>query len=452
MKLLDLPPELCQHIAHILVKDVGIAKAARYRLVCKTFATGIHANFITRQNIEDLLAIGPRNHFISMHSGTILRKRLSLEFASIAKPIQELVDKLLSYEDSHLQPVRGRYMNDVCNVILGDSRFTGFRCLLRNPPSSVTDGWSTRKTLPPAAAAVGDLSLLKSLVTFSKGLFKDPHRYFASALNAAVVNGKLKIVEWILSNAPTDNPRLCIELIDPLLLAAQTFNNETGGLILDFLSAEFQLRANVSKVEEISWRMELVVVDCMKFGNIDFLLRVLQYRKTVDPSYADLEASNGLPISTEEVSFLFREGSRSGLIALLRVGILDLNRMGSHLPLDQAVRFCRYDLAHVILNHGVDIEMRDKGCTALQLAVDRRYIPAIQFLIENGANPDSVGVCIECRLIQVAKVHAQGQKLDRAAWREFWQLHRHDALARTWDDYEAIVRNEHIGLYGKIKD
>lgn len=73
MQLLDLPPELFQHIVHDLVSVVGVSEAWKYRWLCRTFAAEIshdvfaksdHDMFVTYRD-DRLLGRGPDIHLLN---------------------------------------------------------------------------------------------------------------------------------------------------------------------------------------------------------------------------------------------------------------------------------------------------------------------------------------------------------------------------------------------------
>jgi hypothetical protein len=86
----------------------------------------------------------------------------------------------------------------------------------------------------------------------------------------------------------------------------------------------------------------------MIYGNDDLCGQILEYRKRMYPDYEQLEAQNGLAISTQEIQILFFRGPNTGLMNILREGTIGPDEMGQHLPLDRAVYYDQHDLAWVI--------------------------------------------------------------------------------------------------------
>lgn len=196
----------------------------------------------------------------------------------------------------------------------------------------------------------------------------------------------------------------------------RTRKTNIGNAILDFLVAEQQLYPGDRE-------MRYVIEDCMIYGSVELLDRVLEYRKGKEPEHAEFAVMKGLPISNHELNTLFQQGCRSGFLTLLRNRLIDPNRLGRHLTLDRALYCCRYDLVHLLLDNGTDIDATDDdGNTALQHAVCRGYLPNIKFLIENGADPSRVtdGYSDVLQFCQRAAAHANGAKLNGETWRSFW--------------------------------
>jgi hypothetical protein len=92
MKLLDLPPELFQHIVHDAVSgSVNFHEAWKLRLVCRTFAAEVEYYILTTRPISDFATWNDRNFL-----GRCLHRYLAQRLASPKDIDQGFLDKLQS--------------------------------------------------------------------------------------------------------------------------------------------------------------------------------------------------------------------------------------------------------------------------------------------------------------------------------------------------------------------
>jgi hypothetical protein len=359
--------------------------------------------------------------FFTAHGGIIMHSRLNTRAGTPMKFVKDIVEELVSLERSDPESVHEQYTMDVCNAFTGLIHSKHLRRILMGEKDKAFEDQDFKSYLPAAAAAVGNVNLLQNLAPEVADKFELEEWFIPNILSAAVAKNKPEVVEWMLQEMRTAGTKVrrYIESTvgKALQIAVRKNHKEVGNLILDFLSVELQIRPG-------DHRMQCVVSDCMTYGNVDLLDRILSYRTNHAPEFTQMAFENGLPMWAEEVDILFRKGSRSGLSTLLRNGTIDPNHIGRYLPLDRAVHRYRRDLAQVLLNHGANVHTKNcEGRTALQCAVRRGYIPDVQFLIEHGADPstvkegwvDAIGLC------QRAAAYTKGKMIDCEGWRLFWE-------------------------------
>jgi hypothetical protein len=400
-----------------------------------TFAVEVDKYIFTHHDLKKVLTGSDSSitRFFTAHGGIIMYSRLNTKTGTPMKFVRDVVEKLVFLERSDPESVQERYTMDVCNAFTGLIHSKQLRRILMGGKDEAFEDQDFKSYLPAAAAAVGNINLLQKLAPEVADKFEIEEWFTPDILSAAVANNKLEVVEWMLQEMRTARTKLGVRrhneitIGKALQIAVRKNHKEVGNMILDFLSAEPQIRPG-------DHRMQCVVSDCMTYGNVDLLDRILSYRKNRAPEFTQMAFENGLPMWAKEVDILFRKGTRSGLSTLLRNGTIDPNRIGRHLPLDRAVHRYRRDLAQVLLDDGANVQTKNReGRTALQCAVRRGYLPDVQFLIEHGADPstvkegwvDAIGLC------QRAAAHTKGKMTDREGWRSFWET------------LEAVVERTH---------
>ena len=362
-------------------------------MISETFATENPEDILVRQELSGVYnSSRSSGHFFARYAGIIMHSRFSASTDVATKRVKQLLELLLKWEGSGLETVRAKYSADLCKAISG----------IKDPEyfiriqSDIKISESARKfinadlekCLLASAAAVGNFSLEQKFASSygAKILLGGVHRSFPGALCAAVASNQTAMVTWLMGTVRAEETGdVRHQLVEALQIAVRTFNQNTGNIILSCLSNE-EWRPTLGDLKDI-------VRDCMIYGNIGLLEQILVSRKTLFPGFERLEAWNGLAMSAKEMEFLYLRGLRGGILDILGKKSVGLEGMGEHLPLDQATYCSRYDLARAILDAGAKIEARDRrgnGMTALQRAGMRGFLADVQFLLEEGADPDPV--------------------------------------------------------------
>jgi hypothetical protein len=366
---------------------------AQFLMITETFATEILEDIIMRQELSDVHNPYCRSErFFARYAGIIMHRRFSVSNDVATTRLKQLLELLLEREGSGLDTVREQYSADLCKAISGDKQPEWF---IRMQTGVKTCGtWSNLSSaalegyLPAAAAAVGNISLLQKRVSSydANNLLGGDSRVFPKALNAAVASNQTEMVTWMLGNVRgRDTEDVRYRVVEALQVATRSFHQDTSTVILGYLAKD-EWRPTLGNLKE-------VVQDCMIYGNVNLLEIILEGRKTLYPGFERLEAWNGLAISTQEMEVLYFRGSRGGLLDILGKNPINPDEMGEYVPLDRATYCSRYDLARAILDAGANIETRDRRgsrMTALQRAAMRGFLADVQFLLDEGADPDSV--------------------------------------------------------------
>jgi hypothetical protein len=116
MQLLDLPPEIFQHITHDLVSVTGPGGAWEYRTVCRTFAAEI-AHDVFSKSDQDAFKTKEDLRILERGLDIFLLNRLEsprdVNPAVIAK-ITAMIDWLMTELDLQGKKARGKCAEDLC--------------------------------------------------------------------------------------------------------------------------------------------------------------------------------------------------------------------------------------------------------------------------------------------------------------------------------------------------
>ena len=252
-----------------------------------------------------------RDRFFVHYGSTILLNRFSSPLLGIAIFIRQLVAALLKHENSGSEALQQQYTQGVCDAFSG----------LISCPMSITDQIEVSnigifetyvpKALPAAAAAVGNVDLLQTLVTYPYEMFVGFRDIFPSPLKAAVANNQKETMEFILEYTKNEKARRPKEYA--LRVAVRNHRNEIRATILDSLSTEHVPEDYRFDPEFDSIR---VIRECFVYDNHDLLLRLLELRSMRKGAYDIPLRQHGLTMAQKEAEYLFAKGSRSGLIKM----------------------------------------------------------------------------------------------------------------------------------------
>lgn len=130
----------------------------------------------------------------------LVYSRWATEGTRATKLVKGLVDRLLAREPHPLRSTRQRHIGDVCDAITAlptDPFLIKWYLSKSHAPMATMSGEEIPRHLPAAAAAMGNLAMLKDLrskaVTAKEFLTVNEH-LFSGALDAAVVNDQTEFV------------------------------------------------------------------------------------------------------------------------------------------------------------------------------------------------------------------------------------------------------------------
>ncbi|KAF2115906.1 hypothetical protein BDV96DRAFT_60916 [Lophiotrema nucula] len=119
MELLDLPPELFQHVMHQLVSVVGVRAAWRLRPVCRTFAAEIRQDVVANQPLH-VFHHYRANVLFDKVAATVLFNRIVKPLdvdPTIPNKIKDTVEALLQHVSDNTASVRDQYTEALCGVV-----------------------------------------------------------------------------------------------------------------------------------------------------------------------------------------------------------------------------------------------------------------------------------------------------------------------------------------------
>lgn len=104
----------------------------------------------------------------------------------------------------------------------------------------------------------------------------------------------------------------------------------------------------------------------------------------------------GQTLGKAEWRAMFWYGSRHRFRNMLDAGHLQVSKIGTLIPLDEAPHHYRYDLLRLFLDHGADIDAcNNRVDSILQMAVHQGFIPNVQIPLDKGANATTARRCCQ---------------------------------------------------------
>lgn len=382
----------------------------------------------------------------------------------MAEIIRRLIDALFEIKKPETDTIRFRYTRDICRAVVASGGDWG-RALCLCPQEhfdwrqilqfDIQKTPNVQASMPAAAAATGDLGLFRSLVRTVDDVFCFDRSLIPDAFSAAVANGQLTVVRWILESTMLSNIKDLTRsqhLERALGLAAHRFQNGVAITLVDAIcSATGDAWADY-------WILG-GVVETIRNRNNWLLVELLRRRQAADPQRSSTETtSDRIYLTTSEQECLFSEGSCGTLEYLIRTGVVHPDNIDhrntecpSALLIDLAMKFKRRDLVDFMLSKGANINARAGGAdwnnkSSLQHAVDRATKPDlvldVQFLIEAGADPATIrrgyGHQLAVEVCRGAALHIKNMntRLDSELWRKFWASERSGRLKALWEKIE----------------
>lgn len=386
-----------------------------------------------------------RDGFIFAYGGTMLQKRLHNATDEISCLIKKLACSLLEAAQSDARGLYDIYTRELCQAFAWES-------LAREPFNVPKDH---RIALPTAAAAVGNLALLQSLVTSRKAIYKSPTDWLPCIFKAAVITGKQTVVEWILKGYVHPEDARYVDFYRPycirqaLVCAAQCKQHDVGLLIADRICA---IEPGIINANDSIRR-------CAMLGSDDMVIKLLRYQSR-DPKRCILlkETRIGPPVSKRRALEKQRrnhfydlaynhanERVFRRLIAEEYIHPVDFGRFHDGHPIDEAMLHGRFRLTMILMEHGANINATDHGITPLDKAVlrnDRDSLITAIFLIERSADIEPVLYYEDeddrnrsLALCKSAAAYVKGKDRQSIAWREFWTTHKEGLLKECWSKY-----------------
>jgi hypothetical protein len=462
------------------------------------FASQIMDSVLLRQPLGVMFAYreggfggSQERRLATIYGGAILTARLSATTNDLSCCIKDVLNNLFELRAPSSDVLRRQHIRDFCHAITAHGDWANTFALFDADDSEegrvkrevtcfqLPNDARSRRCLAAAAAAVGDLDLLRSSTNSVEDVIGDGSHYHGKLIipdpfRAAAATGKLDVVEWGLSlvrtafEAADEMPktqRIAYRrtayqrsLSWALHSAIRRSQASAALLIADFIfswDAEHWHKSHSSKGIE----------EAIRRGENDLLVELLSRRLASDPKLGGRNLTaikhNWLVLTDSEKRCLFSVGSRRTLAHLLDCGALHPDGLTNDwtlldcklsrpcfpvtLPISLALHSKRHDLVRMLLDKGANINARAGGTqwgfeSPLQDVVDRadtaEIIQDVQYLIEQGASAEQ--------------------------WRELWQTERNGRLKPLWDalmpslpepqfgDFDYEIPNEPFEFCGTL--
>jgi hypothetical protein len=384
------------------------------------FVVDHYVKAASKVHIEAILENSQYRSVFRHHGGAILSNKVftSPEIPeAIVSFVKSSMEYMLEYRKGEKRQktkdmLQYRYKLDICSAMQALDRETmkGYLTGLGTP--AVLYLWTMYDLKLPLAAAVGDIGMLKDMLTLPQLL--PPHcELFPTAMEAAVGANQMEslnvILEWVATNikgkretGSWDQMRSAAPIIvRALQVAVRLHKTNAGSMMLEFLSNNLDIKNSMGPSFG-----KFLVKDCMRSGNTPLLHIAFSMYKTntftpwnsVKPKMWDLWSS--------DLENIFKIGHKRVMRVYLQTGQLHPNHFSckfsdlhanedplleTKTPLVFAIEKRRYDLARTLLEEGADINgfcNDGLGTTALYQATCRSYYKDVQFLLSMGADPD----------------------------------------------------------------
>ncbi|KAF2115899.1 hypothetical protein BDV96DRAFT_599444 [Lophiotrema nucula] len=393
MDLLDLPPEIFQHIIHELVKNIGIPETwSEYREVCRAFANEVKDDILLRQPREtyenaqaiseervplfqdceflELLLYHRAQNVLGFHP-TLPQKVLNLADFLFEAPVSDHYGARKNHDDC---------VREVCKTIV-DAGYDDliFDDLVICPLYADRYDFVDQLAL---ATRLQDSGLARSVLSqWSAPVYED-NIMFGNPLKNAVCAGDHRLIEDILEHLENDpdqyktgniNPSFTLQLFSDMISDA---NHASMQLLLDWYIKHVDIPP---KPYYNTWLKG--AVRNKDLDSINYLLGVkIRYHPRIT-------------FSTFEVACCF--GDVHILAALMGKGRIQphkIYRISS--ALTAAVASGNMDSVQTVLHAGANPDgptFSNKGAvTPLQKAIDKNNIKMVNLLIEKGATVKQV--------------------------------------------------------------
>ncbi|KAF2183201.1 ankyrin [Zopfia rhizophila CBS 207.26] len=384
MQLLDCPPEVFQRIIYLLVDDIGVDKAWKYRQVCRTFASEIYFDVYANHPVETFKLSHP---WMSNTYSRLLTSNLDLYLLNSTKKLRgvdpalpasitRVTEFFISFMGNKTELKRNEYATRLCRFLAKYMRTTIHA--LKNGYSVST--FETQEELRMAdntagAALLGEREALKACLENGAILWtKSPA--FGYPLGTAVANGHESIVVWILQHLPT-SIRRDTEDVDKI---QSMFGN---GIVTAFNRNNLHLAtmllqchaAHLPAPEKSDYNLWLSMA--IRTRNASAISNAL-----------NVKVKGGRRIKWVHFQSALSTGDTGIVKMLLGKGKLPVNK-GYWLssPLNEAVRYGTFGIVRVILDAGADPNGPDREDLQqpLRTAVTGQNLEVVKLLLERGA-------------------------------------------------------------------
>lgn len=351
----------------------------------------------------EFLAVPQHVEFFRLHGEQMLYEKViqGIDTSYPILVIQFMVDNVIKSSGPQFKATRKSVLARIC------------RAMMAVEPSTLREMWSVDrngepvtfgKMLPAIAAAGGDLTTLRTLVTRLDEMLWSPYSFLPSPVNAATITGQTRTLSWLIDAivqrpGPMQSEKELV--VAALKLAIRTQSNVTGHMLFDALNKLATIKPSNESLGPC------LFMHALKYDNAQLVCRALDLqvvRSNENQSHSacrilnvrhvhslepEIDSPHRYKLDKKKLGRLFGIGSSKILAKLIEEGWIQIDEdYNDRTLLSYALRCRQYDLAETVLQHGANINAcsRIEGCAALWHAVRDKYYNDVLFLLKHDAD------------------------------------------------------------------
>ncbi|CAN9328900.1 unnamed protein product [Alternaria alternata] len=383
MPLLNLPLEVFEEVIAALTNKVGQRSVVQYRLISRTFANTIKNQILAAIDPTDLakfLHNTSSARLFEKYGGEILHK-----FAMSRRTTKNQVVDFVRGLAKAIEPDTALYAARVMVLCISTTAIEPrYPCAYIKGVEIVNKEkrpCSLKDMMLAVSAASGDIALFEKPTLTPVLLLRQTHDLLPKYL-VENVKGKRDSGSWknMRNTAQKIGKALC--------MAIRLHKNVAGNLLFDFRDKN-ELFARFAPDELGNW----LVNNAIGYCNIDLLYRVLEVDHPGFVAHIDGGSNGYYDLTSQTMKTLCRRGRTEMWEMLLKDGIVGPDKVYfNKTPLQYALQRRRYDIAHILIENGAAIDgITPEGHTILWLASNEGHSKDVEFLLNQGADPNSCG-------------------------------------------------------------
>ncbi|KAI4655828.1 hypothetical protein J4E93_000543 [Alternaria ventricosa] len=402
MPLLNLPMEIFEEVIAALANKVDRRNVVRYRLVCKTFANIIKDHIVTvaaARNLAKFLENPFSARLFDTYRVEILYKA-TMRRQTAPNQVIHFIRAMVkaSKPDPRLHSAR---IMLVCTsmMALESKALHGYiKGTVNANKGGRPDNLADMR--PFIAAATGNMKLFELPTLTPALLLEQRHNLLPSALKAAIVADQdamlRKILKYVVDNVKgkpdaktwKDMRSAARQIGEALCMAVRLHKNVAANTLFDFRDA------NEPFARSMSWFFGDRLLHCaIDSTNTAVLYRVLGVDNPGVVAHVKEGSKTHYRIDSISMEILYKRGGIVFWRMLLKDGVVGPNELCSDkTPLQHALKKRRYDIARILIKSGAVVDtITPDGSNVLWQAAKDGFAKDVEFLLDHGADPNSVG-------------------------------------------------------------